>query len=97
MYKTEQMTQIQEDTSGRTEKNGAGVAIGRTVYLQQLYPPVDSCRLLVCAEVATKTQDLHVRERLLHEPQRHLRALQFKSNITPSDRLKTTTDCLVEE
>lgn len=53
----------------------------RMIYLQQLYPPVDSRRLLVRAEVATKTQDLHVRERLLHEFQRHLCALQF--NITP--------------
>jgi len=40
------------------------------------YLPVDSCRFFVCAEVATKTQYLHVWERSFHKSQCHFCALQ---------------------
>lgn len=49
------------------------------VYCSSCTLPVDSCRLLVCAEVSAQTQDLHVRESLLHERQCHLCALQFNN------------------
>jgi hypothetical protein len=47
------------------------------------YPPVDSCRLLVYAEVTAEAYNLHVWERLLHESQSHFCALQSNSNRTP--------------